>query len=82
MHDPRKVRGRFAVEHDCDGWTVVDYAYGLSISSDTRAEAERMATFARAYVKKHGDINFDSFPYSMREELTAEDTEHLAEIRT
>lgn len=62
-------RGRFYIEHNDDGWCVVDSYHGLVLANDTRREAEQMATFSRAYVRKWGDINFDSFPFSVNEPL-------------
>lgn len=72
MHDPKKLRGRFEIERDCDGWTLADYAYGTCLSFDTRREAEEAKRFARAYAKRWGDVDFDSFPYSLTEPLEKE----------
>jgi hypothetical protein len=66
-----KVRGRFYILRDEDGWTVVDsaeHADGGCLSFETRREAEGAATFARAYVRKWGDVDFQSFPYSLDDE--------------
>jgi hypothetical protein len=62
-----RVRGRFYVERDLDGWTVVDADTTGCLSWDTKKEAEDMARFARAYVRKWGSIDFQSFPYSLDE---------------
>ena len=48
MHDPKKIRSRFAVEQE-DGWTLADYATGVCVSFGSKRQAERAATFARAY---------------------------------
>jgi hypothetical protein len=67
-----KVRGRFYIER-VDGWTVVDsapHADGGCLSWDTKREAEGAARFAREYVRKWGDIDFQSFPMSLDEPFT------------
>lgn len=62
-----RVHGRFYIQHDDDGWTVVDSDTGSCLSWDTRAEAEQAAKFARDYVRKWGRIDFQCFPLSLDE---------------
>lgn len=80
MHDPEKIRGRFYVLRE-DGWTVADAAYGNCVSFDTKSEAEGAATFCRAYCRRHGDINLESFPFSLEQPLDSESIAHLAALR-
>jgi hypothetical protein len=62
-----RVRGRFYIERDCDGWTVVDSDSGGCLSWNTKREAEEAARFARAYVRRWGRIDFQSLPLSLDE---------------
>ncbi len=64
---PREAR--FVVERLTDGWQVVDNAYATVIGTDTKREATEAARFARQYVKRHGDIDFGSFPWSLEHSL-------------
>jgi hypothetical protein len=50
-------------------WQVNDAAYTTCLGFRTKAEATDAASFARAYIKEHGDIDFCSFPYSIDDEL-------------
>jgi hypothetical protein len=63
----RSVRGRFYVQRDEDGWTVVDSATTGCLSWPTKKEAQDAAAFARAYVKRWGDIDFQTFPYHIEQ---------------
>lgn len=64
MNEP--VRGRFYLDDSCEGgWQVVDTKNGGTIGHGSRRWAERVARFARAYTRKWGDIDFQSFPYSL-----------------
>lgn len=60
---------RFVVERQEEDWLLADYQYGSGLQFESRRAAEEAATFAREYVRRHGDINFDSFPFSLTEEL-------------
>lgn len=62
-----KIRGRFSIEHNDDGWCVLDHQHSSVMCGDTRREAEAEAKFCRAYVKKWGDINFNSYPWDLNE---------------
>lgn len=65
--EPRQ--GRFFVERIGDDWQVVDWAYAATLGADIKAQATEIARMARAYVKKHGDIDFGSFPYTLDQPL-------------
>lgn len=65
-----QTRGRFhasrgPVEDGRQWWDLVDTLDGYCVTFFTRVEAEDAAKFARAYVKKWGDIDLGSFPYSL-----------------
>jgi len=60
-----RIRGRFYVEQTLDGWQIVDSAYALTLGCANKTAAMESARFARAYCAAQGDINFDSFPYSL-----------------
>jgi hypothetical protein len=77
-----KIRGRFYVEHDRDGYTLVDALYGSCVSFESMRQAQRNATFARAYVRKWGEINVQSFPYTLDDPWTAESAAQLHEDAT
>ena len=66
-----KTNGRFYINKDDDGYTLVDDSCAACISFDTRKEANAQATFVRAYVKKWGDISLHSYPSSMDDAPTA-----------
>lgn len=69
---PHQPRGRFTVElvgARGEGWNTIDNLDGACLESNTRDDAENMATFARAYVKRHGDVDFNSFPYKLEDPL-------------
>lgn len=71
---------RFEVDGSRGNWMVYDWAYAKSLAFDLRKEADAAARFARAYVKRHGDIDFDSFPYEITQELhydNPDDIEHF-----
>jgi hypothetical protein len=53
------------VDPAADGWNAVDNRYNTCLWLKTKRDAEECCTFARAYVKRHGDINFNSFPYNL-----------------
>lgn len=65
---PRSAR--FEVEGERGDWQVIDWAYATTIGGfETKADAIEAKRFASEYVKKHGDIDFNSFPYSLDEPL-------------
>jgi hypothetical protein len=64
-YKPYQTRGRFYVERLDEGWNVVDDLDAYCVNTTTKREAEDLATFARQYVKQHGDIDFGSFPHSL-----------------
>jgi hypothetical protein len=76
---PYQWRGRFVVEPigpRGEGWNLIDDLDGGCLEFHTKAEAEAAATFARAYVRKYGDIDLNSFPYDLESPVSyAEDTE-------
>lgn len=80
-------RGRFFIEREGDEtWQVVDEIDGTLIGFQTKREAEEAATFARDYVRRHGDIDFLSFPYSWDQALSycnrqSTELEILLEVR-
>ena len=66
---PFETRERFYIERFEDGGKMrcqlVDAMCGMTLGMETMKEAKDTATFARDYVKKHGDIDLGSFPYSI-----------------
>lgn len=66
---PFETRERFYVERFEDGdkmrCQLVDAMCGMTLGMGSMKEANDTATFARAYVKKHGDIDLGSFPYEI-----------------
>lgn len=72
---PYQTKNRFWVEkmnkeRDAVGAQVVDaIPGGTTVGASSVREAEDMARFARAYVKRHGDIDLACFPYSIDQEL-------------
>jgi hypothetical protein len=61
-----KTRGRIYLEDTRsggDGWTVVDSLTSGCMSFDTKRDAEEVASFVRAYLRKWGELNWDSFPF-------------------
>lgn len=58
-------RERFVVELTSDGYTLIDYRYGEILNFDSYKDASNARIFAIAYERRWGDINFDSFPYSL-----------------
>lgn len=63
-------RSRFAIERDGDGWTLADYQRGGCVSFTTRAEAREALRFVKAYTARWGDVDLESFPYSLDEPYT------------
>lgn len=61
-------RGRIYVFHE-DGWQIGDAKTGMCLCLDSKAQAERAALFARAYIRRHGDINLGSFPHTLETPL-------------
>ncbi len=61
----KKIRGRFYVEETLDGWQVVDAKYALTLGCQNKTDAYKTASFCREFVRRHGDIDFCSFPYSL-----------------
>ena len=68
--------GRFMVCYEgvtSDGkpvWLLVDNLDSSIISHESRAAATRSAQHAREYVKTHGDIDLQNFPYAYDQRLT------------
>ena len=62
-----QYRSRFAIQRDGDGWTIADYQRGGCVSFTTRAEARDALRFVKAYAAKWGDVDLESFPYSLDE---------------
>jgi len=63
-----QTRGRFFVapsENIDGGWMLVDTLDGTLVDFRCRNHANKAARFARAYVRKHGDIDLASFPYEL-----------------
>jgi hypothetical protein len=63
-----QTRGRFVVEPSENipgGWMLVDTLDGCLVDFESQMQAKKAATFARAYVKKHGDIDLASFPWDL-----------------
>lgn len=61
-------------------WQCIDSKYELCLScgNGTKKDALSLKSFAIAYVKVHGDINFESFPFSIDEPLTPYEAEGVA----
>lgn len=76
-----QVRGRIEVlpsENIPGGWMVVDNLDGYLVDFYNYSQAIDAARFARAYIRKHGDIYFGSFPYTLTQPLLIEsDCEQL-----
>jgi len=55
---------------DQDDWQVYDQAYMLVLGGHrTKKEATDMKSFANEYVRWHGDIDFNTFPYNLTDPL-------------
>lgn len=63
-------RGRIYVFHE-DGWQIGDALYHTSLCLRSKTEAEQAARFARAYIRKHGDIDLGQFPFTLETPLPA-----------
>lgn len=72
---PRQAR--FSVEGERGTWDLVDWAYAAVIGFDRKADAQEAHAFAREYVKRHGDIDFGSFPYQLSDTLHYDDPEQV-----
>lgn len=75
---PREDRFEIEAYESWDGGTayqVVDYAYANTIGGFSRREARDVLRFAEEYVERHGDIDFNSFPYDLDDELVYDDWE-------
>jgi len=76
----RPPDGRFEIE-EIESWDggrayqVVDYAYANTIGGFSSREAREVLRFAKEYVERHGDIDFNSFPYDLDDELVYDDWE-------
>lgn len=57
-------RGRIYVFHE-DGWQIGDERTGMCLCLDSKTQAQECARFARAYIRRHGDINLGQFPFSL-----------------
>lgn len=68
-----EVRGRFYVDKTDDGWQVVDSKYAAVIGAESKRAARGLATFFRSCVKKQGDVNLFSAPYSDDDPFTEDD---------
>jgi len=64
---------RFTVERAAEGYDLVDWAYGTVLGFERRYEAVEMRRFAKAYVKRWGDIDLESAPYTLDDELNYDD---------
>lgn len=63
------ARGRFDIS-TCDNlWQVHDRRYGTTFrfGDGKKGQQEQGRRFIRQYVKRHGDINLNSMPYTMEE---------------
>lgn len=62
---------RFELDQDEEGfWRVYDQAYMLVLGGyATKKEAADLKSFANEYVKWQGDIDFNSFPYTLTQPL-------------
>lgn len=81
---PFAPRGRFYLvdtRDGGDGWTLADDFDGSCVSFGTKSEAEDAARFARAYVKRHGDIDLQSFPFRLDQPLNYCDDDPFAPSR-
>lgn len=61
-------RGRLYVQR-AGTWQVVDTHYSSVVDFSTRQEAEKAATFYRAYIRQHGNINLMSVPRNLNSPL-------------
>lgn len=60
-----EVWGRFEVEPSYEGWNMIDNFDCCVVEVETKREALEIAAFAREYVRRHGDIDVNSFPYTL-----------------
>jgi hypothetical protein len=63
--------GRIYVFHE-DGWQIGDAKYGSCLCLDNKTQAQYAAKFARAYIRKHGDIDLGQFPFTLDTPLPPE----------
>lgn len=83
----RKLRGmlprqmRFVVYLSYIGeWEVVDDAYGFILRGfETKREATEFKSFCNAYVKRWGDIDFNSVPYKLSQPLHYDEPKMIRE---
>jgi hypothetical protein len=74
------LRSRFSVEHNSDGeWDLIDWKTGGVVCFLTKAEANDFKRFSKEYVKRHGDINFQSFPMDLDQPLSERDYGEIRE---
>lgn len=72
-YKPYQTRGRFYLEESENipgGWMVVDRLDGCLVDFENFTQASDHAAFFRAYVKKHGDIDLLTVPYSLETPLS------------
>ena len=65
-------RGRFYIVKE-GNWCLVDDIDGSLVGFDTKAEATDAKKFAAQYVRVHGDIDLQSFPFSIDQPLSYAD---------
>ena len=84
--DWRKRRGmpprsaRFTIEGQRGEWDLIDWAYATVVGFPRKADAQDAHWFAREYVKRHGDIDFRSFPYRLEDPLDYENAQGVADF--
>lgn len=72
-YSPFQTRGRFYIENMGGEWCVIDELTSKLVGFETQSQAREAASFARAYVKRHGDIDLGSFPYGLDDKVHYED---------
>lgn len=76
---PRGTRiRRLEIEEDDEGWLLIDRWRGECIGFNSKTAAMQCRAFANKYIKIHGDINLQSFPYRLEDEMVPPDPEEFA----
>lgn len=64
-----RTKNRFFITDETGHWQVVDEKDTTCFDCTSKREAQLFATFCRAYVKRHGDIDLNSVPWDLKSAL-------------
>lgn len=64
-----QTRNRFQITDETGRWQIVDWKDTTCLDCASKNEASKLATFCRAYVKRHGDIDLNSVPLDLDQAL-------------